>query len=161
MSSGEDLMRMLRNVSAAAAVPPSASDGIPAEPPNPEEEAKYASITIDGLRRYRPDVIQALQMTSPEPRRRSPAAKEAATAMAPGALGSYQAYMADAKSKLASDPTAVSGRRLANLRMKYLAALAEAAVVLAGADVSFAINGAEIVAVWAGQKPTLPQALEI
>jgi hypothetical protein len=71
-----------------------------------------------------------------------------------GALGDFMSYHQVSTGMLQQDVSNVSGRRLANVRAKYLLALKEAGITLPeGVDVAFVINGALIQASWSGEKP--------
>lgn len=116
-----------------------------------EDPTIYATITLAGLKRHRPDLIKALGGHS---RSAAPATAGSAPAAKGDAVADYQAYMATALQMLGSDPASVSGRRLQNMRTKYVKALqARGVVVSPETDVTFVINGARIDASWAGTRP--------
>ena len=123
---------------------------------DPEVEI-YSSITLTGLRTHRPDLVQAVEKSAgrTKAQKRPPSEKDASA--------DFVAYFQIGVGMLQDDPASVTGRRLANVRTKYLRAVASANVELPdGTDVTFVINGAQINAAWAGQKPTgLPSDLDV
>lgn len=141
--------------------PPSGSGILPTTPApqaSSEETEIYAKLTLGGLRKHRPDLVQALEKSAG----RTPAPDTPKRTASKNAFEDYQNYIQVSTGLLQSDANQVTGRRLANVRAKYLKALAEANVVLSSdTDVTFVVNGARIQAVWAGPVPTLPDALKV
>lgn len=129
------------------------------EPVDPEAEL-YAQINISGLRKHRPDLIQAISKAEVK---KAPKVRQPRTPKGKDPEQDFINYYNSALGMLQADPATVSGRRLTNLAKKYVGALQSAGVVLpAETTIQFVINGAQIDSVWAGEPPTgVPDALKV
>lgn len=125
----------------------------------------YAKVTLQGLRKYRPDLVQALDKAGAKTAPAIPQKTVKTTPVAgqSSAITGFKDYLAISQGMLQVNASQVSGRRLSNMRTKYLEALAGAGITLAkDVNPTFVINGSKLEISWAGQKPTgLPKDLDL
>lgn len=127
-----------------------------------EESAQelYRQVTIDGLKRYRPDIVTALGKVVAKPSRVRTVRKSSKDQ---SAQENFLAYKAEAEGLMQTNPDSVSGRRLSFLAKKYKAALLEAGVSIpADTVITFVKKGSGVALLTEGPEITgIPDTLKV